>query len=546
MQFDDRLATVLRFRADAAVTRRIQLRQLLDLLGTSPSEARGEMLDAAYGRLAELNCEVPEAERAAMIESSGLRLRSPRLVATLAQDSPRIAAAALHQAQLSDEEWIDLVPALPVAVRGFVKLRQDLTPTVAAQLAQLGVHHRALPASNTQSATPPSSDAMDGIGAIVRRIEAFRKNKVDAAPPPTTDSPLLPLGEEHVLHLPAQAQAFDFETDAAGLLNWSDPGVAPMVIGLTLAPLSRDLREALRYRQPMRAVRIELNGARAICGQWQVDAAPSFDPVGGRFIGYRGRMRRLAAREGDEPTALPATDSAPDKMRQILHELRTPVNAIQGFAEVIQQQLFGPTPHEYRALAAAIAGDAARMLAAFDELDRLAKLESRAMELAAGECDFGAIVLATARQLDGHTRQRSSGFDIRADADLPLIALAAAEGERIAWRLLATLAGAAAPGERLRLRLRRRDRYLRLSVDLPASLNRRKDNALFETAVNAIPQTICAGVFGVGFALRLARAEALAAGGTLSRKDDRLRLDLPSLTGSRLGHSQETTSRNLG
>ena len=58
----------------------------------------------------------------------------------------------------------------------------------------------------------------------------------------------------------------------------------------------------------------------------------------------------------------------------MLHELRTPVNAIQGFAEVIQQQLFGPTPHEYRALAAGIAGDAARILSAFEELDRLAGL----------------------------------------------------------------------------------------------------------------------------------------------------------------------------
>jgi hypothetical protein len=44
-------------------------------------------------------------------------------------------------------------------------------------------------------------------------------------------------------------------------------------------------------------------------------------------------------------------------------------------------------------------------------------------------------------------------------------------------------------------------------------------------------------VFGIGFALRLARAEAQAAGGDLVRKGDRLKLTLPGLTGSPGGHS---------
>ena len=42
---------------------------------------------------------------------------------------------------------------------------------------------------------------------------------------------------------------------------------------------------------------------------------------------------------------------------------------------------------KYRALAASIAGDAARMLSAFEELDRLAKLDSGAMELDPGETE---------------------------------------------------------------------------------------------------------------------------------------------------------------
>src|SRR5690606_5172468 len=151
--------------------------------------------------------------------------------------------------------------------------------------------------------------------------------------------------------------------------------------------------------QPIRSARLVLAGAPAIAGEWRVDAAPHFAP-GGRFAGYRGRMRRPAQPVPAVAAAPAPADSPAERMRQIIHELRTPVNAIHGFAEMSQQQLFGPTPNEYRALAASIAGDAARMLAGFEELDRLVKLESGALELDVGIAGFRAIIAGTAAQLD--------------------------------------------------------------------------------------------------------------------------------------------------
>jgi hypothetical protein len=275
-----------------------------------------------------------------------------------------------------------------------------------------------------------------------------------------------------------------------------------------------------------------------------VDAEPVF-AAGGKFTGYRGRLRRPVFAPTPESPPAPA-DTPQDRMRQVLHELRTPVNAIQGFAEIIQQQLFGPTPHEYRALAAGIASDAARMLAAFDELDRLARLESKALQIDVGECDLAAILRDTAAQLEPHTTPRSSGFEIRVEDALPAAAIAPLEGQRIVWRLLATLAGTAAPGEVLRTRLRARGDGLRLVIALPAALAAREGDSLFEAAVGSIPQVIAAGVFGVGFALRLARAEAASAGGALTRKGDRLRLDLPALTMTAGTHSDGPLQRDLG
>lgn len=548
MRFDDRLATVLKQPATGETIARIQYRQLLDLLGTAANDPDEPAIDAAYLRLAELSGMIPLPARAAMLQEPMLRLRNPRLVAQLADGEPALAAAALSAAQLAEEQWLDLIPALPVRARGLVRHRRDLGERVEDLLRRFGIFDRGLPAAEparsaepAESATP--SEAIDGIGAIVRRIEQFRKSRAQQESELAQgEAPRLPLDDPEQERCALPLECFDFATDVEGRIVWSDPRAAPMAVGLRLATMeaespaqaSRSLVSAFRRRQPVRAETLTIAGAPAISGEWQADAAPRFDRPGGRFIGYCGRMRRPAPAPPLPSAANDAgegrqADSEADRMRQVLHELRTPVNAIQGFAEVIHQQLFGPTPHEYRALAATIASDGARMLAGFDELDRLVKLDSGALELESGECDLADIAIATVRQLDPYMAQRGAGFAFEAAEGTFGIALASVEAERLVWRLLATLAGATAAGEVLRIKLRpARQGLVRLSARLPASLAERDDEALFHAAAAGVqPQALSAGMFGTGFALRLAAAEARAAGGRLDRREGRLRLALP-------------------
>ncbi|MEO7384265.1 MAG: histidine kinase dimerization/phospho-acceptor domain-containing protein, partial [Novosphingobium sp.] len=360
-------------------------------------------------------------------------------------------------------------------------------------------------------------------------IEAYRKRKAEAglalaeAAPTTNPS----------ASAAASVEAFAFTCDERGRINWAEPSVAPATIGLRIGTndaasavvSTAAVVEAFRRRQPIRGGRLGISGAPSVAGAWQLDANPAFDHLG-HFIGYRGRFRRPAAQEAS-PRA--AADSNADRVRQLLHELRTPVNAIQGFAEVIQQQLFGPTPHEYRAHAAAIAGDAARMLAGFEEMDRLARLDAGAMTLDPGTCDMAAIVHTLIDQLNAHLGQRSSGFDLALDPGVLAVDLDAGEAERLCWRLLATMAGLAAPGERLKVRLRRKHQMIRLTSDLPGALSIKDD--LFHASPPPATSALSAGMFGAGFALRLAAAEARAAGGDLVRRDARIRLELPEAAG---------------
>ena len=566
MFFDDRLATVLRQRATGEGALRTQYRQLLDLLGKdrvhSSSRQQQSLVASAWLRMDALAEAIPAPERAAIIREAGWRFRSPDLAAHLADQEPDIAIAALGRAELSVADWTALIPRLPVRARGFLRLRRDLPLDIEALLARLGVYDRGLPrpeqASATSAAAAPrrepeplplpqrGRDRVPGadrdetgrseISALVERIAQFRRerseNGIDAE-----IAPRLPLGE--LPELPDRPIAsFGFATDAAGRIEWASPDVAPMVIGTRLiAPRalaradaeSDEVARAFARRQPIIGQVFTLSGALAIAGDWTLDAQPAFS-IDGHFTGYVGRLRR-ALGDRAEPTAPEAREA--DRIRQLLHELRTPVTAVQGYAEVIQQQLFGPTPNEYRALAAAIAADAARILAGFDELDRLARFETGALGIDPGEADLAQLVRRILDQIAPVLAAREAGIALKLAPDASLLAgWDAEDAEALLWRVLASLGAACAPGEQLAARLAPvivQGRALaRLECALPADLAR--ENDLFAATARPAESVINAGIFGAGFTFRLARAEARAAGGSLVRDGGMVVLTLPLLT----------------
>ena len=581
MHFDDRLATVLRHRAAGERAAKTQFRQLLDLLGERPQAGDPALKAAAYLRLIALAEVIPVPERAAIVGENGWRFRNPELVRWFGEAHPSIAGAALYRAQLTDEEWAELIPRLPIRARGFLRHRKDLPTGAVRVLDRLGVSDRALPLPDdlppplpieeeaadlgeleplvlrpanensddepvvevdevveepdpepepvAQEPAPPpvaAPDKSDGIRALVERIETFRKARGPAQA--SGDAPTLPMAGLEDVAQRRPLDAFSFGTNAEGRIDWAEPEVAPMVVGIDLSQRragglpGEDFATAFVNRQPVREAPLPLRGADAIEGDWIVDAAPRFTRGDGRFYGYVGRFRRAVAPVDDR------AQRGADRLRQLLHELRTPVNAMQGYAEVIQQQVFGPTPHEYRALAASIAGDSARILAGFDELDRLARLETGALDLEPGESDFTAIARAQVGQLQNVLGPRVARFDA-ALVDKPArLALAQNEAEMLGWRILATLAGATGAGENIALTLDLDGEQVALRAQLPAKLVDAEN--IFASEVRSGGSTLSSGIFGAGFSLRLARAEARAAGGELAREEDYLVLTLPLLT----------------
>ncbi|QUL39168.1 HAMP domain-containing histidine kinase [Erythrobacter sp. JK5] len=562
MFFDDRLATVLRQRGDSEAGARTQFRQLLDILGNRKYGRDHSLIAAAWLRMDALADRLPPHERAAMIREPGWRFRNADLAAHLADFEPEVASAALNRANLSAEDWTALIPRLPVRARGFLRLRKDLPVDVESLLNRLGVYDRGLPAPGVSepavldlteaiadedqpandrqepvidTVSPAREDPVESgrseISALVERIAQFRRTR-DAETADAELSPRLPL-EDDAAPIDRRIAGFGFAADAAGRIEWADSEVAAMVIGIRLAAprtLGEDVRRsaldrAFARRQPIVQAATQLSGASAIAGDWIVDAQPRFTEDG-NFAGYVGRFLRQSA--ANDASASRAAREA-DRIRQLLHELRTPITAVQGYAEVIQQQLFGPAPHEYRALAAAIAADAAHILAGFEELDRLAKLETGVAEMEPGDVDLADLVARTVGQLAPVLAPRMAGIELLLEADgQARVAIDPDEAEALVWRLLATLGGGCASGEMLTCTLAVEGGVVRLACDLPAQLI--GEESIFSAEARPVAGSVNAGPFGAGFTLRLARAEARAAGGSLVQDSDQVIVLLPLLT----------------
>ena len=600
MIIDDRLATVLRTPLAGAPGTRTQVRQLIDLLDRQPDSQWTTAHDDALAQLGARLESLPQDDQARIAAEANLR--SPRLVAHLAEASPRVAAAALGAARLTDAQWLALIPALSPMARGLLRHRRDMgrdrTSEPARLLARLGVGDSPLPLPDDyepvavppvlrvvgQNAVAPVDDTptpspalpprvaeeVQGISAIVRRIEAFRRNRAATAAQILTDSeaarahPHLPFADGFA---PPAPTAIDITLDPAGEIVSAEGGAAAMLIGHR--PFTADRRAAAycdpttllatRQRRPVREGRVSLEGAPAIAGDWQIDAVPCFDPGNRTFTGWRARLRRPRPTAEPSASALrltpgPANDDghdellltqehrrpaqphdSDDRLRQLLHELKTPINAIQGFAELIQQEILGTVAHQYRGYAASIVADAATMLAQFEAIDQLVRLESGRQPIDPGETDARHALTTLVDRLAPLFDQRQANLAFQpGDEPLPL-GIAPEAFEAMIWRLLSTIAAAAVPGERLTLRLGREGNTMRLAAKLPEALVTGEAGPFVDKAEGMT-------MLGRGFSLRLLGAEARAAGGDVRRSARFLTLTLPLLTHSVTNSSQRGAS----
>ena len=495
--------------------RTVRWRQLVDLLSRPHDDLDAALLDAALTMVQSGLRSVPKAVRAATARSIAGRAAEPRLIAIFAADKLEVAAPLIAAAPLNEAGWALVIDNASKEIAAFIHtLRGDV---VSGEQ----------PLELTSKAPQSPPEAAPSIGDMVARIERL-KGKREVQTPETEDgvSSPTPTGRPEPVTGP---NLFRWECDASGQIGWVEGAPRGALIGRSLpseegAP--RALVRAFADRLPFDDTPMKLP-TPALEGEWRLSGIPAFSPNDGRFLGYRG----IAVREGIEeevPTkpALPPSMADADALRETIHEIKTPLNAIIGFAEIIDGQYLGPAHRNYRHRASEIVGQARTLLAAIEDLDFAARLQAQP-EVESAYADLAEILPPLAEEWGNRALSR----DVRLRIATSLGSLRCAVEPELARRLMDRLLGAAvaaAPdGQQVDVEVREGKKALTVSVTRPTSTRQLSDAQVMDPAFR-VEDADTASPLGLGFALRLVRGLAQLAAGSLRLTPVEFQLVLPA------------------
>ena len=257
-----------------------------------------------------------------------------------------------------------------------------------------------------------------------------------------------------------------WEVDADGQLSFLSSRItqiagkpAALLVGRRFADIGRFAEPALedlssaecfRERQPFRDFRFQVEDRNGQVREQQVSGVPVFDPLSGRFLGFRGTgtdvsqqvadrdaldqsNRRLdatlqALREKNTALALAfdQADSANRTKSQFLanisHELRTPLNAIIGFSEILRMEFFGPIGNEqYRSYSSDIHTSASHLLDLISDILDLATMDSGKRELRFRDVALNDEVQYGLRLIEEQSDTKDLAVDVSLDPSMPMI-----------------------------------------------------------------------------------------------------------------------------
>ncbi|HEX8839393.1 MAG TPA: histidine kinase dimerization/phospho-acceptor domain-containing protein, partial [Sphingomicrobium sp.] len=470
MRFDDRLLTVLNQPAEDRHDAAVRWRQLVDLVARAGANSGSLVVAEALDAIRNEARRVDEPLRAAAARAVAALPLPLGLLEYFASDTLTVAAPVLAAASLEPQQWAALRAVADEETRGFIA---TLHPEVAAEPHVEAAAPPAGPPAPLSTPSLPTESAAyvpPSLHEVVERIEQRRRMRA-AQPVAEADRPPAPTVEAPAL--------FRWECGPGGEIAWVEGAPRGALIGRSIAkPIESDgdriepeVVRAFTMRAPFRDGLMTVAAAGAVSGDWKISGVPAFDPADGRFAGYRG----VALRETPAPPTATAPETMPEvladpaSLRELVHEIKTPLNAIIGFAEIIEGQYLGPADRGYRDRAREIVHQARLLLAAIDDLDFAAKLHS-----ASGgrreRVDLAALLDRQAGQLRELAARRGVDVDVvRARFDLP----AKIEPE-LADRLLARFFGAlvdlAEEGERLQVSAELASGEARVAVTRPAAV----------------------------------------------------------------------------
>jgi hypothetical protein len=499
VRFDDRLLTVLNQPASDRRDAAVRWRQLVDLVARAGSNSASPVVAQALEQIRIEAAGVDEPLRAAAARAVAALPLPLALLEYFASDQLSVAAPVLAAATLDAGQWRSLMAVADEEGRRFISTLHPELAAAEADLTQSLVEPGPAPDSPPPEEPAPAPSIQSSLTDVVARIERRRaKRDVRGASVGVTSRA-------------AEASAlFRWECGPGGEIAWIEGAARGPLIGRSIARtqeiegdrIDEDVVRAFAMRAPFRDGTFHLAGDGPVAGEWKISGVPAFDPADGRFAGYRG----IALRDSPVPSETTSEIlSDPDSLRELVHEIKTPLNAIIGFAEIIDGQFLGPADRRYRERAAEIVEQARLLLAAIDDLDFAAKAHSGGGN---GRIDLAELLDRAADQLRALAAERNVGLEFAALRSGAAAAAVEPEvADRLIFRLSTAVIATAEAGERLRLSVDQAGGEARFAISRPAALRGLSDRQLIDATASG---------GRAAFSLRLVRGLARIAGGDLN------------------------------
>lgn len=275
---------------------------------------------------------------------------------------------------------------------------------------------------------------------------------------------------------------------------------------------------AIDQLQPLRALRVSLEGDVRL-----LSAEPGFTKREGAFAGFHGQ---LSACSDQSFFDLPA-----DRLAEVAHEVLTPLNAIVGYAQMIEQEILGPAPETVRRGAQQLLEDAGSLMTAVNALGEAAAFGREGRPLDSTEVVLSGPLL---EEVAAELRDAASARGVKIALSLETGAAMICSRDtlrRSLLRLGIAVISFADSNETITLSAAEQS----IAITQPQAIRGRSMASLLRdpplhSAQNGVP------LLGLAFSLRLVRRLLEGQGGSLDLRDGRIALscDLPEGSGAAL------------
>ena len=519
MRFDDRLLTVLSQPAGDRHDAAVRWRQLVDLVARAGPESASPVVGRALDTIRSEAADIDEELRAAAARAVAGRPLPIGLLEYLVSDRLAVSAPVLAAATLDAAQWRALLPLADEETRQFIEsLHPEAFRPAKAEPTPVPIAEEPAQPAAPEAAQerPPGPSLSDVVARIERRRRSREAQRSAAAAAIPEEAPSI----------------FRWECGPSGEIAWVEGAPRGALIGRSIARvqdgesdrLDDDVVRAFARRAPFRDAEMKVGGEGLVAGAWKISGLPAFDPTDGRFAGYRG----VAQRDSTPPP--PRSESAadmltdPDSLRELVHEIKTPLNAIIGFAEIIQGQYLGPADHRYRERAGEIVAQARLLLGAIDDLDFAAKIHSSGG--GSRRVDFARLLESLRHTFGEVAAERNVEIELVTRPGDCIAALEPEIADRLIGRFAEAVIDRSDAGEKLRISAEGGEGDCRISISRPRALRSLPDGLLFDGAIAPDADTEANG-YSAGFSLRLVRGLARIGGGDLVTSPTTLTLVFP-------------------